>query len=158
MKFKEAVTVCLNKYADFTGRARRSEFWYWQLSAFVALLIFSNIPILGELVILALLLPTLAVTTRRLHDIGKSGWLQLFNMIPLLNLLLIFWLCKEGNEGNNKYGPDPKKGSDSGSKNSSDEQKTEKSEEPVSVEPEKTAEKPLKPRIGGGLLGGKKNQ
>lgn len=70
--FVDAVTTCLRKYVDFSGRASRSEFWYFTLAYGIA----SNIPFIGAIISLALLLPSLAVSARRLHDTGKSGWWQ----------------------------------------------------------------------------------
>ena len=70
--FVDAVTTCLRKYVDFSGRASRSEFWFFVLAYWIA----SSIPVIGPFVGLALLLPDLAVSARRLHDTGKSGWWQ----------------------------------------------------------------------------------
>ncbi|MBQ6656777.1 MAG: DUF805 domain-containing protein [Ottowia sp.] len=70
--FVDAVTTCLRKYVDFSGRASRSEFWFFVLAYWVA----SSIPVIGPFLGLALLLPDLAVSARRLHDTGKSGWWQ----------------------------------------------------------------------------------
>ena len=120
MGFKEAVQSCLSQYATFTGRARRSEYWYFTL--FNALLGFV-IGVIGSLflgetltnvltwlVTLALLAPGLAVSVRRLHDIGKSGWALLFALITVVGwILIIVWACKDSEPGENQYGPNPKK-------------------------------------------------
>ena len=111
VSFQEAVTTCLTKkYANFSGRASRSEFWFFTLAESIAYAIAGAIDgligmsILSILVGLALLVPSLAVGARRLHDIGKSGWLQLLLIIPLLGLLaLIFFWCKPGEDSANKY-------------------------------------------------------
>lgn len=76
VSFGEAIGICFKKYADFTGRARRSEYWWFTLFQFMVGIVLGWIPFLGQIVALAFLLPSLAVAARRLHDIGKSGlWL-----------------------------------------------------------------------------------
>lgn len=98
----------LRDYAKFNGRARRSEFWYFIL---FTLLISLSLEVIGLLVhfmwldtiyTLATLIPTIAVSVRRMHDVGKSGW---FNLIPVYGIILS---CQAGDIGNNLYGPDPK--------------------------------------------------
>ena len=87
MSFGEAIKVCFQKYATFSGRARRSEYWYFYLFTFLVSLVLDCIPLLGALSFvwwLAQLIPSLAVTVRRFHDIGKSGWNYLFFFIPEL--------------------------------------------------------------------------
>jgi len=107
----------LKKYAVFSGRSQRAEYWYFVLFNIVisiALGIFSgiigdNVNVLGMLYSLALFIPGLAVAVRRLHDIGKSGWMGLVSLIPLIGIIwLIILLATDGNPGENKYGPDPK--------------------------------------------------
>ncbi len=98
----------LQNYAGFSGRARRSEYWYF----FLFNLIFSftagfvggllDVKILGMLYSLAVLIPSIAVGVRRMHDVGKSGW---FLLIPIYNLVLA---VTEGEKGENQYGADPK--------------------------------------------------
>jgi len=80
-----------NHYADFEGRVGRQDFWMFILFCFVLNIIFNifNIELVGTLVSLALLLPTLAITTRRLHDIGKSGWWQLVWVMPIIGGMAI---------------------------------------------------------------------
>lgn len=73
MRFADAVLSCFKKYATFKGRARRSEFWWWQLF-YCMISLLSVIPYIGNLIILAIALPSLAVSARRLHDIGRSAW------------------------------------------------------------------------------------
>jgi len=109
----------LKKYAVFSGRARRKEFWMFVLfNAIIGavLSVLSRIggigivfSILSGLYSLAILVPSLAVSFRRLHDVGKSGYYILFGLIPIVGLiLLIIWTVKEGVAGSNEYGPNPK--------------------------------------------------
>tara|TARA_Y100001933_G_scaffold61813_1_gene61992 strand:+ start:138 stop:509 length:372 start_codon:yes stop_codon:yes gene_type:complete len=116
--------VMRDNYANFNGRARRKEYWMFYLFLFLfALLAGFVLAILFELgesvatiaAILAVvwylahLVPALAVTVRRLHDTGKSGWFYLFAFIPYIGSLIIFiFTVIEGDKGDNKYGPDPK--------------------------------------------------
>ena len=118
-----AVRTCLSKYVDFSGRARRSEFWYFILFNFLVQVVASildtilgtdydnttNSGLVGTLASLALFLPSIAVSARRLHDIGKSGWWQLIGIIPIIGwVLVIIWYCTNTKPGDNQYGPDPK--------------------------------------------------
>ena len=102
MDFGEAIKVCFNKFADFNGRARRSEFWWFQLFAYLVSSITCGI---GGLV---LLIPLLAVTSRRLHDTGHSGWWQLIQLVPFGVILIIIWGVQDSDPGPNEYGPNPK--------------------------------------------------
>ena len=101
----DAVKTCFRKYVDFTGRARRPEFWWFALFSFVVGIVAGMIgQWLNSLVSLALLLPSLAVGTRRLHDIGKSGWFQLLWFIPIIGwAILIYWFVQPTG-GPNQYG------------------------------------------------------
>lgn len=108
---------CLKQhYFDFNGRARRKEYWMFTLVNIVISIaltvIFSMISAkllpLANLYSLAVLLPALGVTVRRLHDIGKSGWMILIGLIPLVGLYLIYLLAKDSDPGQNAYGPNPK--------------------------------------------------
>jgi uncharacterized membrane protein YhaH (DUF805 family) len=107
MDFQTAVKTCLQKYVDFTGRARRSEYWWFALFS-VAVSVIASFVLgdwVGMLVNLALLLPSLAAGTRRLHDMGKSGWFQLVWLIPFVGwLVMIYWLAQPS-VGDNEYGP-----------------------------------------------------
>jgi uncharacterized membrane protein YhaH (DUF805 family) len=104
MTFIESITTCFQKYAEFTGRATRSEFWWWALFVFLLSMcaqMLSNA--LGTIVSVVTLLPSIAVTTRRLHDIGRSGWWQLVGLIPLIGwVVMVFWCIKEST-GPNDY-------------------------------------------------------
>ena len=113
---------CLQHYADFTGRARRSEYWYFVLFNFIVSILIGlslgviagllNVPALVYLVhlwSLAVFIPSLAVSVRRLHDIGRSGWWLLLSLIPLVGaIILIIWHCTDSQPGTNQYGPNPK--------------------------------------------------
>ena len=116
--------VVSDNYANFEGRARRKEYWMYVLSVFVlyiglgivggilsiisdtlAMLVYGVISLLG----LALFIPSLAVTVRRLHDTNKSGWFILVSLIPFVGGLYLLYLeILEGDKGPNQYGPDPK--------------------------------------------------
>lgn len=112
----------LNKYVEFSGRARRSEYWYFVLFQFIFMLLAMGVDnvvgsTIGELpygvfyfiLALALWLPSLAVFVRRMHDIGKSGWWFLIGLIPLVGAIWLLVLCfTEGTNGENEYGVDPK--------------------------------------------------
>lgn len=102
MDFGEAIKVCFNKFADFNGRARRSEFWWFQLFAYLVSSVTCGI---GALV---LFIPLLAVTARRLHDTNHSGWWQLIQLIPFGFILIIIWGVQDSDPGHNEYGPNPK--------------------------------------------------
>ena len=97
------------KYAVFSGRASRSEFWNHVLFLIVLSLIGGVIhPAVSTLVTLGLLLPSICVQVRRLHDIGKSGWFYWIILIPIVGgIVLLVWNCKKGTEGENDYGSDP---------------------------------------------------
>ncbi len=118
MSFMEAVKSVFSQYAGFSGRARRSEYWYFTLFNFIVTGVFSVLSsvtgstifsVLSGLFSLAVLIPGIAVCIRRLHDIGKSGWYLLFVLIPLVGaIILIVWYCKDSMPGENQYGPNPK--------------------------------------------------
>ena len=108
MTFMEAVQACFKKYATFTGRAGKAEFWWFflfQVLLSVAVGVVSDM--LSMLVSLGLLLPALAVGARRLHDIDKSGWLQLLWLIPLIGwAVMVYWLVQSTGPAN-QYGEAP---------------------------------------------------
>ena len=123
MSMKEAVIHVLTNYATFEGRARRSEYWYFVLFNMVvhaALGLLGSIffgsdsasnlfTVLSSLYGLAVFIPNLAVTWRRLHDIGKSGACYFMILIPLVGpILLLVWLLRDSEPGSNAYGPNPK--------------------------------------------------
>ena len=113
MSFTDAIKSCFSQYAGFNGRARRSEYWFWYLfSAIVGSvvsIIAQNTSDLVSLVPLVILVPTLAVEFRRLHDTGRSGAFVLLNFIPLIGqIILIIFCVQDSQPGENKYGPNPK--------------------------------------------------
>lgn len=108
MDFKQSVTTCLKKYAEFGGRAGRPEFWWFALFTLIVGLVLGWVSdILGMLVNLGLLLPSLAVGARRLHDIGKSGWFQLIWLIPFIGWAFMIYLLVQPSVGPNQYGEGP---------------------------------------------------
>lgn len=102
--------IVTQKYFCFEGRAGRKEFWMWILAAFIVNFILGLIPgkvgmIISAIFSLAILLPSLGVTARRLHDTGKSGWMQLLGLIPFVGALIVLILCiPEGSKESNAYG------------------------------------------------------
>ena len=127
MNFGEAIASGFSKYVNFSGRAIRSEYWYWVLFVILAEIVTSIIDyVIGAqittgLVIgaqitsglfgLATFLPSLAVAIRRLHDIDRTGWWIFLVLIPLIGaIVLIVWYCTKGTPGPNQFGPDPLSG------------------------------------------------
>ena len=105
MTLGQAISTCFSKYADFNGRAGRSEYWWFAL--FVALFTTAAALINDTaygLSLLAIILPHNAVAVRRLHDIDKSGWWLLLMVVPLVNLILIYWYCQTGSDVGNRFG------------------------------------------------------
>jgi uncharacterized membrane protein YhaH (DUF805 family) len=97
MNFGQAISTCFSKYATFSGRASRPEFWWFFLFQILVSIAASMLgDIVAGLVSLALLLPALAVGARRLHDIGKTGWWQLVMLTGIGFLLLIYWWVQPG--------------------------------------------------------------
>src|ERR1043166_6327864 len=116
MNVMQAIASCFSKYASASGRAARSEFWYWMLFAtlvgIAAHLLDWSISksdqgLFSIITGLALFLPGIAVSIRRLHDIGRSGYWYLISLTIIGILLLIYWACVPGPAGENEYGDDP---------------------------------------------------
>ena len=123
MNFLDAIKSGFSNYVNFSGRAVRSEvsFRYWTLFVFVLFGVLGIIDqwlnpgvrmgafsVLNGLVSLALILPGLAVSVRRLHDIDRTGWWVLLSFIPVIGILwLIDWACQPGTSGPNRFGPAP---------------------------------------------------
>ena len=106
----KSVKTCFQKYVDFSGRAARPEFWWFALFSLVVSLLVQAVLgyTVAMLVNLAFLLPSLAVGSRRLHDTGKTGWLQLLWIIPVLGwAAMIYFLVQPTVAGSNQYGSEP---------------------------------------------------
>ena len=118
MNFGEAISSCFRNYANFSGRAVRSEYWYWYLFVAIVLIVLGAIdeglypgPVnIGPFsyvyiaIALALILPGLAVSVRRLHDIDRTGWWVLIGATVIGTLVLIYWACLPGTPGSNRFG------------------------------------------------------
>jgi uncharacterized membrane protein YhaH (DUF805 family) len=106
----------LKKYADFSGRARRREYWMFVLVNLVISCVLAGLAyvssafnVLSWIYTVAVLVPSFAVGTRRLHDTGRSGWWWLIGLIPLIGaIILIVFFCQDSAPGDNQYGPNPK--------------------------------------------------
>ncbi len=123
MAFSEAVRSCLSKYATFSGRAPRSEYWYWTLFYLLILVgggllvvvlgvTFNGQPGIPAAIfvisLFALFLPMLAVSVRRFHDLDRSGWWFLMYFVPYIgNIIALIWFMFRGTAGDNRFGPDP---------------------------------------------------
>lgn len=103
-------------YCNFSGRSSRSEYWWFVLFCFILSFVISVVFYSGDtarmvvtgIVNLALLLPSLGLSVRRLHDIGKSGWWIFISLVPLVGaILLLVWFCKDSEPQSNEYGPMP---------------------------------------------------
>lgn len=113
MNFTQAVSTVLSKYATFTGRAARPEFWWFALFNVIASLVTGMVDqaVFGHEVVsivyaLAVLLPGLAVAVRRLHDTDRSGWWLLIGLVPVIGwIVLVYWYASEGTPGANQFGP-----------------------------------------------------
>lgn len=117
----EAVRTCLSQYVTFTGRARRSEYWYWLLAVVVAEIVLSIFDtligtayssftggVITTIFIVAIILPSLAVAIRRLHDTGRTGWWVLLGAIPVVGLIVLLVFYAQDSGPDNEYGPSPK--------------------------------------------------
>lgn len=133
----EWMLMPLRRYADFSGRSRRKEYWMFALFNVIAMIgigiigavlggftpsdsgemSFGSGLMLGLIGIysLAILVPALAVQVRRFHDQNKSGWFVLLGFIPYIGgLIVLVFMCLDGNKGENRFGPDPKMGNNVG--------------------------------------------
>lgn len=115
MSFADAIRSCFTQYVGFSGRARRSEYWFWTLFAIIVGAVAGGISgamhaqIISTIVSLALFLPGLAVAARRLHDTNRSAWWLLIALVPLVGaVVLIVFLVQDSVPGDNAYGPSPK--------------------------------------------------
>ena len=123
MSLMDATKSCFQQYVGFSGRASRSEYWFFNLSFIIAVIgmmvltfvsgliadaLVSVMGMLTLVVYLAYFIPFFAVTIRRLHDVGKSGWMFLIAFIPLIGgILLLVWAVTDGEPHDNAYGPVP---------------------------------------------------
>ena len=117
MDFQTSVKTCFKKYADFSGRALRSEFWWFVLFVSLGSIVVTIIDIMilgypievnGPMYLIfgvAVLIPSIAVTARRLHDVNRSGWWQLIELTIIGILLILVWNITEGGKKKNIYGP-----------------------------------------------------
>lgn len=118
------LNVIKQHYADFSGRASRSQFWYFTLFSFLISLAISVVTgiigsvlntgifsLLGVLYSLAIVVPSVCLGIRRLHDTGKSGWWYLISLVPFVGfiILIVFWVM-DSEADRNQYGPNPKRG------------------------------------------------
>lgn len=124
MTFTQSIATCFRKGSVFRGRAARPEYWYFFLFQILLQLVLTAIQIGFEIAMdrnldrtfdvisgilgLILLIPTLAVGARRLHDINRTGWWQVLYLVPVLGwiVLIVLW-CLKGTAGDNRYGPQP---------------------------------------------------
>ncbi|MBV1691576.1 DUF805 domain-containing protein [Novosphingobium sp. G106] len=119
----EWMLMPLKRYADFSGRSRRKEYWMFVLGIFIAAIVLSIVEsILGlsgmvggvygpltTILLLAVIIPGIAVQVRRFHDQDKSGWFVLLALIPFIgSIAVLVFMCLEGTKGPNRFGPDPK--------------------------------------------------
>ncbi|WP_115047758.1 DUF805 domain-containing protein [Xanthomonas arboricola] len=126
----EWMLLPLKRYADFTGRSRRKEYWMFMLLQAIVLVVLGSlfgiaVALMGGengpgalawlvaavvvIVVLALIVPSIAVTVRRLHDQGKSGWFYLISLVPYVGgFIVLVFMCLEGTPGPNEYGENPK--------------------------------------------------
>lgn len=119
----EWMLMPLKRYADFSGRSRRKEYWMFVLGVFIAAIVLSIVEgILGltgmvggvygpltTILLLGVIVPSIAVQVRRFHDQDKSGWFVLLALIPFVGALAVLvFMCLEGTKGPNRFGPDPK--------------------------------------------------
>ena len=116
MTLEQAIRSVLGQYTNFSGRARRSEYWLWTLAvvgaSLVALLASAASNALGGLLQIAMfvtvLVPGLAVLVRRLHDTDRPAWWLLLFLVPFGGLVILVFLCLPGQSQPNRYGPSPK--------------------------------------------------
>jgi uncharacterized membrane protein YhaH (DUF805 family) len=116
LTIQDAVRSVLAQYIGFSGRARRSEYWYWVLAAGIVGLVLFILGLAAKIFLvlyyiwaLAILLPNIGVLMRRLHDTDRSGWWIFIGIIPIVGaIVLIVFTCQDSTPGDNRYGPSPK--------------------------------------------------
>jgi len=113
MNFIESIQTCYKKFFDFSGRASKSEYWWFQLyNVIIYVLTFvfqADLTLLFSIVVIANIIPNYAAAVRRIHDSDKSGWMVLIAVIPLIGLYIFVLLLQDGSKGKNRFGPKPKK-------------------------------------------------
>lgn len=108
-----ARTIVTRKYICFSGRAGRAEYWMWVISVSILSSILGLLPgklgcLLSNILLVAIALPTLGAAVRRMHDTGRSGWVILLNIIPIIgNLIFLYFAIQPGSRGANTYGEEP---------------------------------------------------
>jgi uncharacterized membrane protein YhaH (DUF805 family) len=117
MNFTQAIASGFQNYVNFSGRAPRSEYWFWTLftvlvsiaALLIDLALFGDMDVspLNSIVSLGLFLPSLAVAIRRLHDLDRTGWWFLLIFTVIGGIVLLVWYCMRGTIGPNRFGPDP---------------------------------------------------
>ncbi len=108
MDFVTAFKTCFAKFADFSGRASRSEYWWFVLAYVIVAIVTSLIhEYVYILAVLVFLIPMISAGVRRLHDIGKTGWLILLGLIPLVGLVLLYFMVQPTQPQANEYGEPP---------------------------------------------------
>lgn len=127
MTFSQSIKSVFSKYADFSGRATRSEFWYFYLFTFLVGMVYffavittavtsgvdssalTVLQIIYYTYALAIMIPSLAVTVRRLHDTGHSGWWIFLNLLLVIGSIILFiWYITDSDPDTNEYGDNPK--------------------------------------------------
>ena len=113
MNFIESIKVCYKKFFDFSGRASKSEYWWFQLYTIIIyglMFVFQgDLVLIFSILAIANIIPVYAAAVRRLHDTDKSGWMVLISAIPFIGLVIIVLLISDGSKGKNRFGPKPKK-------------------------------------------------
>jgi uncharacterized membrane protein YhaH (DUF805 family) len=122
MNFGEAIASVFRNYVTFSGRAARAEYWYWVLFTLILSIVTvvldraifpdseSGAGPINTVASIIILLPSIAVGVRRLHDIDRTGWWYLIVFTIIGVFLLIYWACQRGTPGANRFGPDPLQG------------------------------------------------
>ncbi|WP_163133788.1 DUF805 domain-containing protein [Agarivorans sp. Alg241-V36] len=104
----------LKKYADFSGRARRKEYWMFILFYFIFSIVANiidaliGLPLLSLILTIGLIVPSLSIAARRLHDTGRTGWWQLIALIPLVGVIILLIFLASDSHDDNNYGANPK--------------------------------------------------
>jgi uncharacterized membrane protein YhaH (DUF805 family) len=118
MTFQQAVKSCFSKYVTFSGRASRSEYWYWVLFATLGSIVTlivdtavlgfdpSGVTPITSIFDLVITLPGIAVSARRMHDMDRTAWWLLLTLTGIGAIILLIWFCFRGTEGPNRFGPD----------------------------------------------------